>query len=322
MKLFRNKPMHPRKNFKIRQYIASKSILHLTIVYVGVNAAIALLLATALIVITRQPAEFVNYFYYLYTELFGKEPSWTLPDRFMYQNIRAFLATLSLLSPAIFLGIVVYKFFVLKRDNIVFRSCCDTFEENGDQFINVHFYISSSLRLINLQFSAFLRTYEKCRENASDKLYPMNTFEIPLNGDAFYPLPYNYVPSRFRVKIKGNPMGMPRNEGVSVAIQEGGKIQVNTPERKFLLDTKAGDFCELYIIARGDVPDIQSHFYEMKCYEIPEALSPDSLPAMRTRFVREKDQFIVENWQDFENGKLNRRQRRAAKKRSGTFSKR
>lgn len=312
----KKKQLHPRKNFKIRQYIASKSILHLTLVYVGINAAIAVLLAAALVVITRQPAEAVNYFYYLYTELFGKEPTWALPDRFMYQNIRAFLATLSLLSPSIFLGIVVYKFFVLKRDNIVFRSCCDTFVEGHEQYINIHFYISSSLRLINLQFSAFLRTYEKCREDESGKLYPMNTFELNLNGDAFYPLPYNYVPSRFRIKLKDNPMAGVRSEGTSVVIGDDGRLQIHAPDRKFTLNPKAGDFCELYIIARGEVPDIQSSFYEVKCYRIPEDLSPDPLPQMHTRFIRERNSFEVDNWQDFENGKLNRRQRRAAEKRA------
>ncbi|RUO22586.1 hypothetical protein CWE08_05275 [Aliidiomarina iranensis] len=305
---------HPQKKFKIRQYIASRSIFRLALDYIAINAAVAILLATALVFITGDSSQGINYIYFIYTELFGKEPSWSLPDRFMYQNIRAFLATLSLLSPSLFLGIIIYKFFVLKRDNIVFRSMCDVDEENGERFLNIHFYISSSLSLYNLRFTAFIRTYEKCRENASGKIYPMNTFPLTLNGDSFYPLPYNYVPSRFRIKIKENPMSISNSDNPSIVITEDQIIEVHTGDRKIRLDRKVGDFCELYVIAAGEVPDLQAQFSELKCYRIPEDVSPTPLPEMVTRFVRADNRFEVDNWQDFEGGKMNRLQRRKAKK--------
>ncbi|EGN75601.1 hypothetical protein A28LD_0646 [Idiomarina sp. A28L] len=308
---------HPQKKFKIRQYIATRSILRLALDYIAINAAIAILLATALVLITGDSSQGINYIYFIYTELFGKEPNWSLPDRFMYQNIRAFLATLSLLSPSLFLGIIIYKFFVLKRDNIVFRSMCDVDEENGERFLNIHFYISSSLHLYNLRFTAFIRTYEKCRENASGKLYPMNTFPLMLNGDSFYPLPYNYVPSRFRIKIKESPINGVRSENPSIVIGDDQIIEVHTSDRKIRLDRKAGDFCELYVVAAGEVPDLQSQFSELKCYRIPEDISASPLPEMVTRFVRDEDCFEVDNWPDFEGNKLNRSQRRKAKKAGG-----
>lgn len=309
-------PKHPQRKFKIRQYIASRNILQLTRDYVVINAFVAVLLAAMLVLITGDRSEVINYIYYIYTELFGKEPNWSLPDRFLYQNIRAFLATLSLLSPSLFIGIIIYKFFVLKRDNIVFRKMCDMYEENGDRFLNIHFYISSSLLLYNLRFTAFIRTYETARENASGKVYPMNTFPLDLNGDAFYPLPYNYVPSRFRIKIKDNPTIGLRSDNPSIVMNQDGSIDVHTAERKISLNPKAGDFCELYIVASGEVPDLNSTFNELKCYRIPEDVSPTPLPEMVTRFVRAEDRFEVENWQDFEGGKLNRLQRRKAQKSS------
>lgn len=311
---------HPKRKFKVRQYIAARNILQLTRDYVILNAILAVILATGLVLITREYDQGINYIYYIYTELFGKEPRWSLPDRFLFQNIRAFLATLSLLSPSIFLGIIIYKFFVLRRDNIVFRKMIDTYEEQGERFLNIHFYISSSLRLYNLSFTAFIRTYEKSRENASGKLYPMNTFPLDLNGDAFYPLPYNYVPSRFRIKIKDNPNTGLRSENPTIVQNADGTITVHTRERKIQLNPKVGDFCELYIVASGEVPDLQATFKELKCYRIPEDVSPTPLPAMITRFVRSENRFMVENWQDFEGGKLNRLQRRKAQK-AGRFAK-
>ncbi len=311
---FRRKVKHPQKKFKLRQYIASRSIVRLAIDYIVINAAIAILLATALVLITGDSSQAINYIYSIYTELFGKEPNWSLPDRFMYQNIRAFLATLSLLSPSLFLGIIIYKFFVLKRDNIVFRSMCDVDEENGERFLNIHFYISSSLSLYNLQFTAFIRTYETCRENASGKIYPMNTFPLTLNGDSFFPLPYNYVPGRFRIKIKENPTIGLRTDNPSIVIGDDQVIEVHTSERKIRIDRKRGDFCELYVVAAGEVPDLQAQFSELKCYRIPEDVSASPLPEMVTRFIRDEDRFEVDNWSDFEGQKLNRSQRRKAKK--------
>ncbi|WP_194755420.1 hypothetical protein [Aliidiomarina indica] len=288
--------MHPRKNFKIRQYIASHSILRLTLDFIIVNAVLAMLLAIIIGFVIGDVQNTITYFYHIYTELFGKEPRWTLPDQFMYQNIRAFLATLSLLSPSIFLGIIIYKFFVLSRDNIVFRSKADVFEEGDDRYLNIHFYIASSLRLYNLRFSAFIRTYEKKREDNSEKLYPMNTFPLRLGQDSMYPLPYNYVPSRFRLRFKSP----------KVNFLKDGVIEVITKERTLRLDSKQGDFCELYIIARGQVPELQARFNEVKRYRLPEDISHEPLPQMCTRFIRDKNRFEVDNWQDFEPEKKRR----------------
>lgn len=288
--------MHPRKNFKIRQYIASHSILRLTVDFIIVNAVLAMLLAIIIGFVVGDAKNTISYFYHIYTELFGKEPRWTLPDQFMYQNIRAFLATLSLLSPSIFLGIIIYKFFVLSRDNIVFRSKTDFFTDGDDRYLNIHFYIASSLRLYNLRFSAFIRTYEKKREDNSEKLYPMNTFPLTLGQDSQYPLPYNYVPSRFRLRFTSP----------EVNILKGGVIEVVTNERTLRLDPKQGDFCELYIIARGQVPDLQARFNEVKRYRLPEDVSLKPLPQMYTRFIRDKNRFEVDNWGDFEPEKRRR----------------
>ncbi|WP_126776344.1 hypothetical protein [Aliidiomarina sanyensis] len=251
---------------------------------------LALLLAFMIGWVVGDARNTVTYFYHIYTELFGKEPRWSLPDQFMYQNIRAFLATLSLLSPSIFLGIIIYKFFVLSRDNIVFRSKTEWSAEEGETFLDIHFYIASSLRLYNLRFDCFLRTYETAYEVEASGRYPMNTIPVPLRADSFYPLPYNYVPSRFRV-----PMSSPH-----IQVDSEGLVRIRTAEREIVLNPAQGDFCELYIIARGHVPELQARFNEVKKYRIPEDISAQPLPAMHTRFVRSQSKFFVENWQDFE----------------------
>jgi len=308
---------HPQRKFKIRQYIASRNIFQLTIDYVAVNIIVAAIIALLLVLITGDSSEGINYIYYIYIELFGKEPQWSLPDRFLYQNIRAFLATLSLLSPSIFIGIIIYKFFVLKRNNIIYREKCEMDEVNGEGFLNIHFYIASSLRLYNLNFTAFIRTYETKRENESNQIYPMNTFPLALNGNSFFPLPYNYVPSSFRIKIKENlnqPLAL---ENPSIILNENGTIDVHTAERVIQLDPSQGDFCEIYIVASGKVPDLQASFNELKCYRIPEDISFKPLPKMITRFTRLENRFEVDNWQDFEPSELPSAKRRKAKKATG-----
>lgn len=305
------KRRHPRRNFKLRQYIASRSIWQLTLVFIAINAVLAVVLALVLAVVTRQPDQIILYIYSIYTELFGKEPRWSLPDHFMYQNIRALLATLSLLSPALFMGTIIYKFFVLKKDNIVFRPQCDLSYEDDGHYLNIYFYISSSLRLYNLKFEAFLRTYESRYECGSQEYYPMNTYPLALNGDAWFPLPFNYVPSRFRVRLKQHPGPAGHTGEPDVLLRAKGVVEVVTPDRRLQLNPAAGDFCELYLVASGEVPDLQTRFNEVHCYRLPEDVSAAALPAMQTQFNRQQERFTVSNWEDFDRSRKSRRQRRA-----------
>ncbi|MCH8538192.1 MAG: hypothetical protein LAT66_10545 [Alkalimonas sp.] len=295
-----SKAAHPRRNFKIRQYIASKSIARLTLDFIVINAILAILLASVLVLITRDYHLGLDYIYHMYTELFGKEPRWSLPDdQFLYKNIRAFLATISLLSPSLFLGMIIYKFFVLRRDNLVFRRYCDLSNGGTEQYLNIHFYISSSLRLHNLQFTAFIRTYEKALEQTPTDNYPMNTYPLELRQDAFYPLPFNYVPSRFRLPLFNpdtldTPCAQPQLE-----LHDDGTVTVHTFERKIKLDPAQGDFCQIYVVGRGEVPDLQSKFSEIGCYQIPADIRFEPLPDMQTAYDAEKQRFTVKNWLDF-----------------------
>ena len=283
---------HPKRSFKIRQYIAAHSIVRLTFDFIIVNTIIAIVLAVVIALLVGDIRLSLKYTYAIYTELFGKEPNWSLPDQFLFQNVRAFLATLSLLSPSIFLGIIIYKFFVLKRENIVFRSKCELLMERGEKSIHIHFYIASSLRIHNLQFEAFLRTYETANEEDAVLAYPMNTTAIEPQRGWLYPLPYNYVPSRFKIRL-------PSSAPITLDIQADDKVVVHNGWRAIELDLTRGDFCELYVTARGDVPDLQASFTEMKRYRIPEDLVTDGLPVLITRYSRQKDKFIVDNWEDF-----------------------
>lgn len=295
-----NQAAHPRRNFKIRQYIASKNIARLTLDFIIINTVLAILLASILVLITRDYHLGLDYIYHMYTELFGKEPRWTLPDdKFLYQNIRAFLATISLLSPSLFLGMIIYKFFVLRRDNLVFRRYCDLGMDGSEQYLNIHFYISSSLKLHNVKFHAFIRTYEKALENAPTEHYPMNTFPLELRQDSFFPLPFNYVPSRFRIPLFNSqsldvPCANPQLE-----LHDDGTMTVHTYERQIKLNPESGDFCQIYVVGRGEVPDLQSKFSEIGCYQIPADIRFEPLPEMKTAYDARRKHFTVKNWQDF-----------------------
>ena len=324
---------HPRKNFKVRQYIASKGIARLTFHFILLNVTLAILVGAVIAGLSDKlprPATVRA----TYIELMGRDALSAPSEEFSIQNLaKPLLATASLILPALFLGIILYKFFVLKRENIIFRDRCDlqgasinlaqeirrlrqvrhlrvislldcpvirgSLHRGHDNSINVYFYISSSLELSNLQFSAFIRTYEKQRETNPGGFYPMNTFPLRLNQDAVFPIPFNYTPSRFRIPLFKDVARIPADDHAQIEIGDGNRMTIHTPDRDIEIVREKGDFCEIHIISQGDVPDIHSRFVENHRYRIPDDIAFNPLPEMKTSYNTEKNAFDVENWEDF-----------------------
>lgn len=282
--------LHPRNHFAIRRFIAEQSLTRL----IGLFVLSIALLAGLLSIVAAQATEPAIPWYRLWNDIFielmGKEQDWSQHALWFSAPVRTLLATLALIIPSLFFGLVVYKFFVLQKNVIVFRSQC---ELNDDQTaIIIHFYIASALQTHNVRIEAFLRTYQAHLENADQAGYPMNTIPLALGVDSCFPLPFSRVPSRVEVPLVG------QQGGPVIAISTD-QVTIQHAERCLELVFAQRDFCQLVIVVSGDVPDLQSQFREVHSYDLPAALSAKPLPLLITQFSRKRQRFVVENWRDF-----------------------
>lgn len=282
--------LHPRNHFAIRRFIATQSLTRL----IGLFVLSIALLAGLLSIVAAQAVEPAVPWYRLWNDMFielmGKEQDWSHHALWFSAPVRALLATLALIIPSLFFGLVVYKFFVLQKDVIVFRAQCELNPQQSA--IVIHFYIASALQTHNVRIEAFLRTYQAHFENAEHAGYPMNTIPIVLGADSCFPLPFSRVPSRVEVPLVGQ-------QGGPLIRLNSDYITISMAEQEIELALQQRDFCQLVIVVSGEVPDLQSQFREVHSYDLPAALSRQPLPAMVTQFSRKRQRFMVENWRDF-----------------------
>ncbi|WP_127347837.1 hypothetical protein [Pseudidiomarina mangrovi] len=282
--------LHPRNHFAIRRFIAAQSLTRL----IGLFILSIVMLAAVLSIIAAQAAEPAVPWYRLWNDMFielmGKEQDWSHHALWFSAPVRALLATLALIIPSLFFGLVVYKFFVLQKDVVIFRSQCELNEQQTA--VVVHFYIASALQTHNVRIEAFVRTYQAQLENADQSGYPMNTIPLQLGADSCFPLPFSRVPSRVEVPIAGQ-------QGGPVIALAADSIAIEMGSNRIELALQQRDFCQLVMVISGEVPDLQSQFREVHSYDLPAALSHAPLPAMITQFNRKRQRFMVENWRDF-----------------------
>ncbi|MDT8405556.1 hypothetical protein [Sulfuriflexus sp.] len=250
---------------------------------------------------TESDYRFHDFLFIFWQELLGNGPGLESEEKILFVTGKVISAVLALILPTVLLGSVVYKFFVLQKDNIIFRNKCEICRVNGQDYINVGFYISSALKFHDLSFNAFVRTYETAREDGKPGQYPMNTFPIEMPENMTFQLPYNFVPSNISIPVSVvNGAGDHENETSAIVLQKKATAyELLRAGEATTLDMEKGDFCELFIVASAEVPELQSSIKEIKCYSIPADIAVEGLARMRTRLEKQQGRFVTENWTDF-----------------------
>lgn len=278
-----------KRTFRLRQVIAKRNFTELLLIYFGICLFASTILALPLSFLFDTDKDYLEFFYAIIIELMGEDYEWELSSS-RFRVVYLLISLLGLSFPTLLLGTIVFKIFVLHKDNLVFRDKVELGKcLNGENCLNIYFYICTSLRVINLNFRVFLITYEKDKESGLDGELPMNTHEIDI-VQSYFPLPYAEVPSVIKVPLPQ------KRDSININYVES-SIVVGTNKNISVLDEQR-NMCMLAIVGSGEVPDLQTEFREVVQYELPNDLALNLQP-LRTVYIKEKNRFKTENWEDF-----------------------
>ncbi len=294
---------HPLRRDQFRSAIARNSIWTLLIWYVVATTALAVAIALAWGVSSGFPfASIGDRITVVWLAIYGMDgPLESLHGHTAPNPILISSAFLSVVAPATFLGALVFKIFVPSRDIVIFRDKLEIVPFEGGHALLLEFYIASRLSVRNMQLRAFVRTYERGKEEGRDGDYPMKTLELDVRH-GHLPLPFSRTPSSSFLPVTligaSDPVPPVESRGLVIRRTENGPPAIVAVGRAEP-NQSCGDFCDLFLIVTGEIPAVQAELNEFERFRLPDCIAHKPLVRARARFDVKRYKFVTENWKDY-----------------------
>lgn len=276
--------MHPVTIDRVRTFLAKRTFVTLVLVYIVFTTIIALFIGIAYL-FTANPESnipFYKWWLYSFVQLYGYE----LPiAKVNYDSAQIIMSTilqvLKTILPSVFLGAVIFKFFVTPKV-FTFRKKCSVFYdlERKEIVLVVRAYSSTKLILLDTKFTSVARIPR--RREGTNKRYLENCY---LKSDSA-----NWVLATTHV---------PRT--LYIPLIDGDVIEKDNIKRLFRLQGNEFEHeLRLLIVISGKVPELGAEFIEHHWYTLPSDIDWGKFQEIDVSYDPSSNSKEWKGWDNFE----------------------
>jgi len=245
--------MHPVTIDHVRTFLAKRTFATLVLIYILCTTVIALFLGLAYLFTANAESNVPFYKWWLYS--FLQLYDYELPTvKVNYDSAQIILSTISqilkIILPSIFLGAVIFKFFIMPKV-FTFRKKCSVFydPDRKEMLLVVRAYSSTKLILLDAKFTPIARI-PRSRKGTGKKYVESCYLKSDLDNWA---IAITHVPRTLYIPLI-----------------DGDVIEQGSAKRLFRLQGNEFEHeLRLLIVISGKIPELGTEFIEHHWYTLP-----------------------------------------------------
>jgi len=294
---------HPISKDGLGMFLANHSIIYIIIMFLIFYIVIIFLKSFALYAMNFSISPFMtNHFVNILIQsaiyVLGGDANDNFHQLKNVEFFKIFSKLFALIIPTLLLGALVYKVVKPQKSTIVFprRIALDTKRST----LETCYYIATRSEVFDLQTQIFARYYKPTYDNKESNPYPLTLVKLREHN---LQKPFSFVPTRVMIPVLLTSQSPSESEKL-----DDGKLLLVVKNNEIThlfvdgqrIDPEQGEFCQIVVIVKALIPDLQTTLVESKTFYAFQDLVVRPAPIFKAEFDHSKDRYETINWEDFE----------------------